>query len=515
MSVKLCCMVTTEGTRSTEETENAMHNAALKKRSAMVAVRGRFGEESAPTVTNELKYLCSNCVEKLEKAITFKDQTMKNIAMLQSIKDEEYLDESILEEEEANTSDSSKPQKVVIIRKSGNDSNEEDIDEEDEDHTIQALDETTCIYCDLQLATCDEVHVHIRMVHGLEPRTGRRLQECPLCGVALTDVNDHLNRCHGVKSEAEGREYPCHFCENVYSSRKACFTHLRMKHGREFSQLKLYNDQTPKCVQRERKKCHMCSRDFSQKQILNKHLWKAHGIEVEKRKAFICPLCNERVSYGNHFSAHLLQRHRVHEQVEQLEFNTMDEFLLFKNAIQEETKYRFRKISASRQVIDGIRSNYMCSQSGVYVYQGKGKRPAPERQIYKTGKACPAHMIVTETLERVLVTFYKTHVGHGLCPYYEPREPKKAKMETITNSMVIDDVLKSENEAKDDDDKVENSLAWICDTCGMGFLDVEQFKQHITSHGPKLFPCQYCDNVFENIDSWTHHIQEHSDGSLF
>lgn len=45
------------------------------------------------------------------------------------------------------------------------------------------------------------------------------------------------------------------------------------------------------------------------------------------------------------------------------------EFLLFKNAIQEETKYRFRKISASRQVIDGIRSNYMCSQSGVYVYQ--------------------------------------------------------------------------------------------------------------------------------------------------
>ncbi|XP_026318507.1 zinc finger and BTB domain-containing protein 17-like isoform X2 [Hyposmocoma kahamanoa] len=428
--------------------------------------------------------------------------------MLQSIRDEEYLDESILEEEDSVNSEN-KMQKVVIVRKNEGDdeNNDEDVDDEDEEHAIQALDETTCIYCDLQLATVSELHAHIRAVHALEPRTGRALRECPLCAVPLADLADHLNRCHGVKSDAEGREYPCHFCDNVYSSRKACFTHLRMKHG-----LKLYNDQTPKCVHRERKKCHLCNRDFSQKQILNKHLWKAHGIEVEKRKAFICPLCEERVSYGQHFSAHLLHRHKVHEQVEQLEFHNMDEFLLFKNAIQEETKYRFRKISASRQVIDGIRSNYMCSQSGVYVYQGKGKRPAPERQIYKTGKACPAHMIVTETLERVLVTFYKTHVGHGLCPYYEPREPKKPKMETITNVLEIEDSLKSETEAKEEEEN--GSLAWICDTCGMGFLDVEQFKDHIAAHAPKLLPCQYCDNVFENIEAWTHHIQEHSSGNI-
>ncbi|CAH2211056.1 jg5782, partial [Pararge aegeria aegeria] len=80
---------------------------------------------------------------------------------------------------------------------------------------------------------------------------------------------------------------------------------------------------------------------------------------VEKRKAFFCPLCSERVSYGVNFSAHLLHRHHVTEQVEQLEFGTMDDFMMYKSEIQEETKYRFRKTTASKQTIEGIRSHYM------------------------------------------------------------------------------------------------------------------------------------------------------------
>lgn len=45
------------------------------------------------------------------------------------------------------------------------------------------------------------------------------------------------------------------------------------------------------------------------------------------------------------------------------------DFMLYKSAIQEETKYRFRKTTASKQTIEGVRSHYMCSQSGIYVYQ--------------------------------------------------------------------------------------------------------------------------------------------------
>ncbi|KAM3956873.1 uncharacterized protein ACR2FA_009186 [Aphomia sociella] len=453
-----------------------------------------FGTCFGIKVTNDLKYLCSICVEKLEMATTFKEQTIKNMAVIQSIKEEEYLDESILEEAEIQASS---PHRVCVVKKDsdGNDYNNGDIDD---DHAIQALDETTCIYCNLQLPTVEEVHDHIRTIHELEPRTGQRLRECALCGVPMKDPADHINRCHSVKSDLEDRQYPCHFCENIYNSKKACFTHLRMKHG-----LKLCNDQTPKYIPRERKKCHMCNRDFSQKQILNKHLWKAHGFEVEKRKAFTCPLCDERVSYGSHFSAHLLHAHRVCEQVEQLEFYSMDDFMLFKSAIQEETKYRFRKTTASKQTIEGVRSHYMCSQSGVYVYQGKGKRPAPERQIYKTGKACPAHMIVTETMDRVLVTFYKTHVGHGPCPYFEPRESKKQRMGAQ------DEMLEGEL-------KEEAADPWICDACGMGFLDREKFNVHVASHGLKMFPCQYCEEDFQDLDAWTCHVRtEHNMASLF
>ncbi|XP_013174337.1 PREDICTED: zinc finger protein CG2199-like isoform X1 [Papilio xuthus] len=430
-------------------------------------------------ISTEYKFICSDCVEKLEKASAFKNQTSKNLAMLQSIKDEEYLDESILEEGEGLTVD-------YRGNKTSHLTSTEDVDDINEEHEIQALDETTCIYCNVQLPTAEEIDQHVRMVHGLEPRTGQRVRECSLCGASLNDLADHINRCHSATSESESRQYACHFCDNVYNSKKACFTHLRMKHG-----LKLCNDHTPKYSPTDRKKCHICQRDFSQKQILNNHLWKAHGYEVEKRKAFFCPLCNERVSYGTNFSAHLLHRHQVREQVEQLEFGTMDDFMLFKSAIQEETKFRFRKTTASKQTIEGVRSHYMCSQSGIYVYQGKGKRPAPERQIYKTGKACPAHMIVTETMDRVLVTFYKTHVGHGTCPYYEPREPKRSKCE-----------------------ETEGCPQLVCDACGAGFSATDKFKTHVASHGLKLFPCEHCDDLFQNIDAWTRHVRIEHDSNL-
>ncbi|XP_028030769.1 zinc finger protein 26-like [Bombyx mandarina] len=404
-----------------------------------------------------IRYICYECVESLEKCATLKEQTEKNLAVLQNIRDEEYLDESILEEAESSNNFHRNDMK--------------EFDDLDSDQ-IEALD-------------------------------GTMFTECTICGVTVRDPDDHKNRCHSLKSEIEGRKYSCHFCDNVYISKKACFTHLRMKHG-----LKLCNDQTPKFVVRERKKCHLCSRDFSQKQILNKHLMKAHGIEVEKRKAFICPLCDERVSYGSNFSAHLLHVHRVHEHVEQLEFHDMDDFMIYKSAIQEETKYRFRKTTASKQTIEGIRSHYMCSQSGVYVYQGKGKRPAPERQIYKTGKACPAHMIVTETTDRVLVTFYKTHVGHGPCPYFEPREPKKPKPDcSSAESSMHEMEPKAENEA----DEMAETEALICDACGMAFYAIDKFRGHIATHGLEMYSCQYCDDDFQNLESWSDHIRlEHN-----
>ncbi|XP_063371293.1 zinc finger protein 26-like [Cydia amplana] len=449
-------------------------------------------------VLNISKYICAVCSQKLEEAVVFKEQTLKNISMLQTIKDEEYLDESILEE--ADAPEEVEPQEAASGRNlEAGDENEMD-GELDEQYAIQALDETTCIYCDLTLSDAAEVEEHVRSVHGLEPRTGLRLQECNMCGATLThDVLDHINRCHGASS-GDTRRYPCHFCDNIYTSRKACYTHLRMKHG-----LKLSNDQTPKYTPRERKKCHICDRDFSQKQILNKHLWKVHGYEVEKRKAFLCPLCPNRVSYGAQFSRHLLTEHRVREHVERLHLHSMDEFMLFKSAIQEETKYRFRKTTASKQTIEGVRSHYMCSQSGVYVCQGKGKRPAPERQIYKTGKACPAHMIVTETTEGVLVTFHKTHVGHGPCPYYQPRETKKPKTEAIA-TLPPDPEPEAEAE-----EAAGFEAAWICDSCGMAFVDASEFREHVATHGLVLFPCQYCESVFQNLEAWSRHLRiEHN-----
>ncbi|CAK1554611.1 unnamed protein product [Leptosia nina] len=430
-------------------------------------------------ISNEFKYICAKCVGTLEKALFFKTQSIKNIKVLQSIKKEEYLDETILDEE------------ADMSRNCCNSDFKSDGDLDDVE--IEALDETTCIYCNLELSTPEEIQHHVRLVHGLEPRTGKQVRDCNICGTSFRDLQDHINRCHNGISDNEKRQFACYFCDNVYSSKKACFTHLRMKHG-----LKLCNDHSPKYSSRDRKECHICGRDFSQKQILNNHLLKAHGFKVEKRKAFSCPLCPERVSYGSHFSTHLQQKHNISEQVEHLEFSSVDDFMLYKSAIQEETKYRFRKTTASKQTIEGVRSHYMCSQSGMYVYQGKGKRPAPERQIYKTGKACPAHMIITETMDKVLVTFYKTHVGHGPCPYYEPREPKRARTRNSPAPF-------------EDNDGLNENESLICDTCGTKMDSAEHLHRHVTAHGLQLYPCEYCHELFQDSAAWTQHVQlEHN-----
>ncbi|CAG5036851.1 unnamed protein product [Parnassius apollo] len=179
-------------------------------------------------VSYDNKFICSDCAETLEKAAAFKNQTSKNLAMLQSTKDEEYLDESILEEAESVSSEqcnsNKKSTKTQYVA-----SNSEDVG--DEDLEIQALDDTICIYCNVQLPTADEISHHIRVVHGLEPKTGMQIRECSLCGASLRNLADHLNRCHNSNLEREERQYACHFCDNVYNSKKACFTHLRMKHG--------------------------------------------------------------------------------------------------------------------------------------------------------------------------------------------------------------------------------------------------------------------------------------------
>ncbi|CAG9789837.1 unnamed protein product [Diatraea saccharalis] len=645
-------------------------------------------------VTSDLKYICAICAENLEKATAFKEQTIKNMSVLQNLKDEEYLDEAMLEEEDCASSGNSKTkgsrkhnsgngdddsvyakslrhtktkaerrivgltaalpllpsenireafeyvksecivdlnkfvnyiqkdfgstyiylrflatnnvlevinpslihrfsyggfmgttkielliplvhcyidlktgvpwvrikvpmappgvssrgalgpegikvlgrclrlQSSIALTPLAHKGNHDDIDDE---HAIQALDETTCIYCSLQLPTAELVAAHIRSAHELSPRTGRRLRECTHCGLAMPDPAQHMDRyvyrlvsftsrgyirvleAYGdgeeshthpplarrqgsIKSEIEGKKYPCHFCDNIYNSKKACFTHLRMKHG-----LKLCTDQTPKYIPKERKKCHMCNRDFSQKQILNKHLWKAHGFEVEKRKAFICPLCDERVSYGSHFSAHLLHAHRVYEQVEELEFFNVDGVYVY----QVKCWHKHTKLHSLQELESISQWRYYYLILCLHPVQvadpppppfpslspplGKGKRPAPERQIYKTGKACPAHMIVTETMDRVLVTFYKTHVGHGPCPYFEPREPKKPK---TGHMMTLEDTeVKTEDEIKNDDDANDGEGSWMCDTCGVGFDEECKFREHVAAHNLNLFPCQYCDEV--------------------
>ncbi|XP_048488683.1 uncharacterized protein LOC105391688 [Plutella xylostella] len=426
-------------------------------------------------IADELKFICSTCAHKLQNACTFRELTLKTINMVQVIKDEEYLDEELLEADD----------KTEVKPEIGD-------DDPDDDSTKAS---------GIRVGLCS----HMDNRHP-----------CDMCAAVFASartLKEHKERSHGIHGTigGESKQYPCHFCENVYSGRKACYTHLRMKHG-----LKLSTEQAPKFTPRQRKQCHVCNKDFSQQQILNKHLWKAHGYEVEKRKAFQCPLCESRVSYGHHFDQHLLTEHRLKQHVETLQFPSMDDFIMYKSQVQEQTRCRFRKTTASKHTIEGLRSHYMCSQSGVYVYQGKGIRPAPERQIYKTGKACPAHIVVTESVGGVRVVFHSTHVGHGACPYYEPRESRKSKSESSLDRCPGLSPGSATYDPDDlDQDLDDSEREWLCDTCGESCDSARQFATHCDAHSCRLLPCIYCDSVFENIEWLTKHLRsEHNIGTF-
>uniref|UniRef100_A0A2H1V6N5 SFRICE_023897 n=1 Tax=Spodoptera frugiperda TaxID=7108 RepID=A0A2H1V6N5_SPOFR len=55
----------------------------------------------------------------------------------------------------------------------------------------------------------------------------------------------------------------------------------------------------------------------------------------------------------------------------------------------------------------------------------------------------------------------------------------------------------------------------MCDACGMSFGDSDKFRDHVATHGLELFPCQYCDDDFQNLDAWTRHVRlEHNMDSV-
>lgn len=61
----------------------------------------------------------------------------------------------------------------------------------------------------------------------------------------------------------------------------------------------------------------------------------------------------------------------------------------------------------------GNKTYYACHRSGSSRKEGTGKR-MKWSETCKTGKICPAGMILTNNEGQVTVEFRRTHVGHAL-----------------------------------------------------------------------------------------------------
>ncbi|CAH1641976.1 unnamed protein product [Spodoptera littoralis] len=117
-------------------------------------------------VPNNLKYICSECVENLEKSTSFKIQTTKSLNMLQNVKDEEYLDESILEEAE-----SSNNEKKLEILKSTSDGEDEEMDVKlcnEQTPKYVPRERKKCHMCNRDFSQKQILNKHLWKAHGFE-----------------------------------------------------------------------------------------------------------------------------------------------------------------------------------------------------------------------------------------------------------------------------------------------------------------------------------------------------------
>lgn len=109
---------------------------------------------------------------------------------------------------------------------------------------------------------------------------------------------------------------------------------------------------------------------------------------------------------------HLQDTHNIDIEYELYEFNSFDEFLMWKQATERETVSSYVKMHGTYKTESHIKTKYSCHRSGKFIQKGKGKRHLKMQGSKKINAYCPAQMEVVIEERKCSVKFLKTHVGH-------------------------------------------------------------------------------------------------------
>ncbi|KAK3918851.1 Transcription factor hamlet [Frankliniella fusca] len=223
-----------------------------------------------------------------------------------------------------------------------------------------------------------------------------------------------------VKDMEEDKGFSCKYCSEVFEERKNLYYHIRTKHSVDVSEENVAEG----LPSEERLACQSCSTTFSCKATLTRHMKRLHpemqisSTEPAGRCPFF-PHCDVKVNHGTNVMNHLKDAHDTAMVREELHFDSYNDFEHWKEEMCNETLTQYTQLRGKKVLDNGDERIYLnCHRSGETRPQGNGIRLRDPSKIVKTGKVCPARIVITTSADGVDVTYFKTHVGHVCCLKY-------------------------------------------------------------------------------------------------
>lgn len=235
---------------------------------------------------------------------------------------------------------------------------------------------------------------------------------CEVCGKSFTlrkNLYKHMRQYHDidVNLNLEFYEIPvkkplrslCEVCGKIFMLRKTLYRHMRIRHN-------IYLNT------REKERCKICDKMFSSISALRRHIRIHFGLTTRRKVS--CTECNDFTCRSmRDLRSHLECQHGIKIRREEMEFDTMEQFLQWKVHMEAEKCVSFVKKGGGGTVNpEKFKIYYFCHRSGNAVKSGLGLRL--RGPSVKIGRTCPASLIATKMPSgKVNVQFYSTHTGHS------------------------------------------------------------------------------------------------------
>lgn len=189
----------------------------------------------------------------------------------------------------------------------------------------------------------------------------------------------------------------CELCGGTFKQKKSLYRHV----------MHIHNPDGKKT--RGKETCNICHRNFPNIEVLERHI-RTHNSSVGK---VVCTECDDfKCRFMRDLRTHLECKHGISIEREEMQFDSMEQFLRWKVKMEGERRVSFVKQRGCKQYTEKAKIYYLCHRSGYFKTSGVGQRL--NGPSVKIGRTCPASLVVTKMPSgRVNVVYYATHTGHS------------------------------------------------------------------------------------------------------